>query len=352
MFGITAIHSPKLNTDYGNQLWKEAVIKNNILFLKDVFDSDIIHELVNKFGVPNIIANDHLVSNLEVNNLPFFYFLGWLEKEMKNFKFTKLPTGAGHTSQCFNFCINKKQINRYLLIRLVEYFKLTQFDYTWSGIGRKVNDSIILNEMKDIDLPQDFKQTIMSEITLPTKFIEPPIANEISNVSISNYGGNIWTWENGLCELFSSSAVSLISESCKYDRCMVFTEKTGYAMLGLTFPIWIGGYKQADEWEKIGFDVFSDIIDHSYQYKDTLIERCYYAVKNNLKILNNLEYATQMRTICIDRLISNQQLIMNNCLAEYNQMLGKNAPDPFKPYILSLINRHKRFFKDGHYDIL
>ena len=80
------------------------------------------------------------------------------------------------------------------------------------------------------------------------------------------------------------SAVALISESADFQKASVFTEKTLYALMALNFPLFIGGYGHADQLTRMGFDVFDDIIDHSYQYKETLFERCYYAFYNNLEL--------------------------------------------------------------------
>ena len=98
-------------------------------------------------------------------------------------------------------------------------------------------------------------------------------------------------------------------------RGSVFTEKTLYSVLGLTFPIWVGGYNQAKEWNRLGFDTFDDIIDHSYQDYDTLIERCYFAISNNIELLSNREKVAQVRNSLKDRLMQNCEMLLQNHLA-------------------------------------
>jgi hypothetical protein len=354
MTGITVIASYQLNDDYNCQLWKEAVLKNNIIFLRDVFDNNDVIRLIKEYGAPAFIVNDHLVLNLEMHNVSIFYFLGCLEKLIKNFKSVPLVTDP-ITTHCFNFCINKKQVNRYLLIRLVEYFKLTSFSYTYSGNGRLIDDSILIDEMKHADLPVHFKETICSEILLPTNFIKPPTAYENNGSHIGNFGGIVWAWNNGLKDMYSTSAVSLIAESIKYDKSITFTEKTVYAMLGLTFPLWIGGYAQADTWKRVGFDTFDDIIDHSYQYKNTLIERCYYAIKNNLKILTDLTYASNLRSANLDRLLKNQTLILSDHLTTYNNSLATPVLVSPNTSMLDVINHDRNntlLYVNRHYEIV
>lgn len=215
-----------------------------------------------------------------------------------------------HTQHCFNFMINKKQINRFLLIKLVEYFQLDSFDYTWSGIGREFDMSRIIEEWQtDIDFQkfsQDFRSTMLSPIVLNQRFVAFDNQQTQPEVRITNYGHNVWTWKNIFSELMPTTAVSLISESVAWQKSSVFTEKTLYAIMALTFPLYVGGYGHADQLKRMGFDTFDDIIDHRYQYKETLLERCYYAFFDNLKILSDLEFASTMRQQHLSRLKANQ----------------------------------------------
>jgi len=162
-------------------------------------------------------------------------------------------------------------------------------------------------------LDQATKSFMLSPIKLEKRFIEFS-SPTLSTCSVRDYGGNKWAWENGLNNMFLSSAISLITESLRFEKAAAFTEKTIYSVLGLTFPIWVGGYNQATEWKNIGFDVFDDIIDHSYQSHDTLIERCYYAFANNLDLLSNKDKSAKLRLLCKDRLLKNRKLLLNNHL--------------------------------------
>ncbi|NBO23558.1 PepSY domain-containing protein, partial [bacterium] len=126
-------------------------------------------------------------------------------------------------------------------------------------------------------------------------------------------------WQNNLDLNFVQSAVSLISEPHGDLTASVFTEKTIFAIMGLTFPIFVGGVGNADYLKKVGLDVFDDIIDHSYQFLPTLAERCYYALKNNIKILTDLNLAKQLRTKNLDRLLKNRDLLYTGILIDLHQ---------------------------------
>lgn len=230
------------------------------------------------------------------------------------------PCNTTDTKTAFNFMINKKQVNRYLCIKLVELFKLTSFDYTWSGVDQNFDMSAILEELDMLGTSSPVTESertfLLSPITTQPKVL-PAIQCISSNTYLENTAGEWDIWILGLKPIFLNSAVSLITESISYDPAMVFTEKTLYATAGLTFPIWVGGYKQAQNWQKLGFDTFDDVIDHSYQHYDTIIERCYYAIKNNLKILQDVEHASQLRNAHMARLKANDALLRNGRLEQF-----------------------------------
>lgn len=287
-----------------------------VLFLRDSFTKNNIKKLKQQY--PNIVA---IVSNgftiHDLDNVNFYGAPYWVATEAKNFFRAdyQIPQTVRYT---FSFNINKKQINRFLLIKFVEYFQFTNYCYTWSGVDTQFDMSDILYELDNLVECQPFdletKSYLLSPIKLEKNFVEVNNTATYSNIGVANYGSNFDTWNLFLNKMVYDSAVSLIAESIQFDHAMKFTEKTLYSVLGLTFPIWIGGYKQAYEWEKCGFDIFSDVIDHSYQNYTTLIERIYYAFKLNFEILNNLNLASYLKTKHMDRLLANRQLLLDNQL--------------------------------------
>jgi hypothetical protein len=216
---------------------------------------------------------------------------------------------------------NKHRVNRFLCIKLVEFFKLNDFDYTWSGIKRHFDMTKILNELDTLGSSAPFDNEVRSYLLGPIALEKRWITHDYQvelDYAVTNYGGNEWTWKNGLDKLFLNSATSLITEPVSYQKVALFTEKTLYSVFGLNFPIWIGGgYNQANEWKKIGFDVFDDVIDHSYQSYDSLIERCYYAFFYNRELLSNKSYAKKMRLQCKNRLLNNRQLLFDNQIKKF-----------------------------------
>lgn len=243
------------------------------------------------------------------------------------------------TSAIFNFMINKKMIHRYLTARLVEYYNLENYNYTYSGSCKNINDDRIFRELDLCDpLRKTFtKQTMMEilgNITIPPRFIG--VANNITEVATAgknyNYGGNYFAWKTGLHSVFSSSLLSLITESDNgdYDKVTVFTEKTVYAILGLTIPVWPGGYRHATMFEAMGFDVFPDLINHAYQFEDTIFMRCWRAFKDNLDLLKDLSKAKQIREAMMPRLLRNREYLLSKKFVDWYSKEMENWPPELK----------------------
>jgi hypothetical protein len=319
----------------------------SIMAVQDVFRAQDLAQAIALLGKPACVLNDHLTYNLDFDTVPAYYTLLWLEQQIDAFQQDIAPTTETYpTHYCFSFSLNKKQINRFFLIKLVEYFKFISYEYTWSGHGREFDLALALDQIYAFDQDQNFQQFIYSPITMAEKWIKFSENNhnetDAQPGSGLYHGGNSWTWLHGLDQLYSHGAVNLIGESIEYDRTCCFTEKTLYAMLGLCFPIWVGGYGQAQAFESLGLDSFSDIINHDYQWAPTLIERCYQAVALNRRILEDLEYARACRERCWDRLIQNRQWIYTEKLVDHNNHLIARWPDYVLDQLPRIIYWHDR----------
>lgn len=337
MLKIVRIHGAKL------QPFDQLTLTDDLLlWIQDSFQSTHLIEFLNQVGNPKYIVNDNNFSRQDatIYSLPLF-----MAKEIQLFSKMRY-SDTKNSESCFNFIINKKTQNRTLLLKLVDYFKLQTNHYTWSGMSSIADMSGILLELSKstcslkyyIDDYENFLTELLSRFRVEPRIISYP--NQlITDTSIQNYGGNRWTWNNGLNKIFQSTAVSLISESTEFDKVSCVTEKSGYAFLGLTFPIWIGGYGIPDSFKKIGIDIFDDIIDHRYQYYDTLVERCFYAFNDNLKILRDLEYAHDQRMRCWDRLLSNRKKLLDGVLIDYCYQQLKSWPKDLRDAVFPIVEK-------------
>ena len=313
-----------LNTEYTGS------IQDGLLHIWDVIDNETVHEIFNKFGKPKYLVCDGMSENFAPDTDVQYYAIdAWLEWESKqDLNKQKLSLYNTNILHCANFQINKKQVNRYLAIKLCEVFGVDA-DYTWSGIGQSFDMSYVIDERKTLDdtlIDVKFSSLLEPIHQYKKKWIVFDDIDSAGTSSIENYGGNLGVWNNGLGKLMSQTAVSLITESVWTQRWASFSEKTAFAIFACTFPIWVGGYNMAKCWQDKGFDIFDDIIDHSYQNKNTLLERCFYAFELNKDILVDLEYAKQTRENAMDRLEKNRQIFFDGAIGKHNKKVVSSWP--------------------------
>lgn len=285
---------------------------DDVLLTHDCLTEKTLKNYLSQHPTPRYIVGDQATrcwfDGIKVYTLPLF-----LNHTVKCFQGRQFKNYE-HTKYCFNFMSNRKTIHRYLLMRLVQYHNLDKFTYTWSGIGENVDDTLILQDIERINLenPKYAKvhDQLLGPVTLTKKFTNSPDAKSTGH-QVENYGSNVWTWETFLQEMFHSSGVSLISESSEFEKASGFTEKTVFSVLGLTFPIWIGAFNSPNEWERLGFDVFHDIIDHSYQTEEIPTLRCIRAFEDNMRLLTDLDYVHRLREKYMDRLVKNRQMLLS-----------------------------------------
>jgi plasmid stabilization system protein ParE len=206
------------------------------------------------------------------------------------FVFPKTCSQLPDTHECFNFMVYKLRPLRHQAIQAVLDRGLTTECYTYpktNYTGLKIK-------------PKSFKER----------------TQEIYN--------NIADYNDFLKEhVFDHSAVSLITETIEpeWQNNMTFTEKTLWAMLGLNFPIWLGGYRQADLWKQVGFDTFDDVVDHSYQWDPDPAQRIHQALDRNIRLLTDLAYVSKLRHDLQDRLYNNQKLVLQKHIVDYQKTL-------------------------------
>jgi len=299
------------NESRNHELATKKIFEDNHVYMFTDYNlsDDLIDQTLLEHGPGDIISNFYckLDSAHRILFVPIAFYTNSAASVSINYSFPAVVK----TEYCFNFSANLKRINRFIMIKLIEWFGLDNMDYTWSGTDSNFDMNIIIQEMNSIQTPpwsKEFESFILSPITMQKKWINLPDDKLIESSHVQTVNAKVWN--AGLDQLYSHSAVSLIAESIDYQAGAGYTEKTGYAVFGQTFPIWVGGKYQAEQFAKLGYDTFDDVINNSYQYKDTLIERCYHAIADNLNILRNLEHATELRNTMSTRLLANQQKLI------------------------------------------
>jgi hypothetical protein len=112
--------------------------------------------------------------------------------------------------------------------------------------------------------------------------------------------------------VFEPSCISLITDPIFYEKETKISEKSIMAFYGGTIPIWVGGWRAADRLREIGFDVFDDVVDHSYQDLADPLDRCYSAIERNLDLLRDFNRVYEFVQQNQDRFQHNLDLCQSN----------------------------------------
>lgn len=127
-------------------------------------------------------------------------------------------------------------------------------------------------------------------------------------------------------KVFKHCALSIVPETSFRDRGYGPTEKTLQSIYAGQFMIWAGPWKPAEVLEKIGFDVFHDIIDHSYQYIEHPGQRIAEAFIRNQSLINDIERQRELRIKHHARLQHNLDLArdIDQLISNIKQLQGEH----------------------------
>ena len=119
---------------------------------------------------------------------------------------------------------------------------------------------------------------------------------------------------------YENTAVEIISETSFSTPTGLTTEKYLNSVYGFNFPIVIGFSGLVNHLRNFGFDMFDDIIDHSYDTISNDTDRLVKAIELNKEILTNKELAVQLWQSNKQRFISNYNFAKKEM---YNKVKNK-----------------------------
>lgn len=253
--------------------------------------------------------------------------------------------GEYSDKQCCFIMMNMRRDNRLLVSAWFSQNKDIDFDYS-QGWKVENNDFLVTKECAHLT-PYKLDSFLDKKFTT---YKNNGSSNETFNRHVNhdhgsehwpsgNYHGgegNVAIWNNVLKEQFCSSTFSVITEPPFWENGCVITEKYLMALYGCCFPIFCGGgYGLVDQLIGLGFDVFDDVIDHSYQYELHPGERVLHALENNREILKShsvkkLDY--------MDRHLNNLTLIKENFRSQFDHVKFEKYFNKVKKYRPRLIS--------------
>jgi len=105
---------------------------------------------------------------------------------------------------------------------------------------------------------------------------------------------NVTNFNQNLRERYQNSFVEIVSESSFSAPSYLITEKWLNSVYGCNFPILLSGCSAIAHLREVGFDVFDDIIDHTYDTIANPFDRIISAIDNNKRLLIDVDYAKQL----------------------------------------------------------
>lgn len=293
--------NPEWITVYGPTLGSKDILltqDTRVIYIEDQYDPKMLAQYLDRSDITVITEFFHRPPKIGQFNTVSYPL--WLYYTTKGLALLPLKDKF-QTLACFNFMIFKRRDFRLLALRAIEKFGL-QTDYYTANVME--------NEFRH--KPRVFGDTIVNTYDF----------NKDYTTFLSD-------------QVFDPTAVSLIIEPIElaWQDVAVHTEKSLYPVLSCTFPIWVGGRLQAQGWKELGFDVFEDVIDHSYQQAETSQQRMELAIERNLLILTDLDYARKMRELHMPRLLENRNCLLGQSIRPYLDQTKNSLPQHIQPII-------------------
>jgi hypothetical protein len=305
----------------------EVLTEPEIILVQDHHYNEQQHEFTLKSLLENskcnpqehVVIFDHVLQhNDQLNNYNLIFLPSFLAKECQEFNQQQIKTNWVNKTTTFNFMINKPRPHRELLLQLIKLFNLTDYSHSLAWQVNLINDIPVTNYLFGSE--QILSQGIKSGNILNSQ----------------NYQGLLQT------TVFEPSCISLITEPAFFERETIITEKTIMALWGGTIPIWVGGWRIPAYLKTLRFDLFDDIVDHSYQDIENPWDRCYQAINLNLELLKDPIRAQTMIKQCLPRLVKNLELLKENIF----QTVCQKTIDQHTGHINAILRQIARLTED------
>jgi len=299
----------------------------------------------------HIIVLDHVNHEDDLKKYHCLCLPIFIAAECEEFKKQNIQPNWNNKTHSFNFMINKPRPNREFLLMLVKHFNLINYTHTlaWKSIN---TSNISLKKSTTNARYHDIVDSSYIDIATTDYKFGPEIvmARGIRNGNFKNAE----TYQQLLQKtVFEPSCISLITEPAFFERETIHTEKTIMAIYGGTIPIWVGGWRLPDYLKTMGFDVFDDLVDHSYQNMPDAMDRCYFAIERNLDLLRDFDRVKEFITNNHARFEHNVQLLLKNvffeqCLRQIDiyQGVQKEVLNHIVPNFRNRMFKHYRTLED------
>lgn len=252
-----------------------------------------VQKLLDHSDSEHVLIFDHLGHQDRLQHYPHRMLPVYLSAEVEQFCHAGIIPDWSQRDCCFNFMINKPRHNRWSVLKFVHEHNLTSRRHSlpWRCSPFHTIAVTDLRFGREIQLDQGIKNGAYT---------------------------NAQTYRDLLKRtVFERSCVSLITEPCWQEREIMITEKTVMAMWAGTLPIWVGGWRLPDALRDLGFDVFDDIVDHSYSTAEDPQQRIDQALTKNIHLLRNFNQVRDFVSANQRRFRHNLDLLLDNVFLQW-----------------------------------
>lgn len=236
----------------------------------------------------HLLVFDHLGHNDALAKYQHVCMPVYLAAEVEHFINARINPNWNQRQVCFNFMINKPRPNREWLLRFVDEHHLRSRTHSLAWRESPFS-SISVTDFKFGD--------------------ENVLEKGIRNGSYANSETYVHLLKK---TVFEPSCVSLITEPCWQERESMITEKTVMSIYSGTVPLWVGGWRLPDVMRELGFDVFDDLVDHSYSVLADPVERMKQSLQRNIDLLTNFDKVNDFVQTNWSRFAANLSLLEQN----------------------------------------
>lgn len=308
--------------------------KNVILGVKDLMDGWEEFNYWDQAQQSGIALLDHVVRKFHDTNFVLFTSYEHLDREINQPNLQIVPWGGDIVNQSGEYptvdpvldknfsspkhFISLNRNSRTHRIFLLSYLFGRKYDryghLTFLGKTRSNLDSEFLNIVSWCfsEGHDDIRSTVMQGYKrLSSKFDNDPDKYEIyDGVGANN---NVYNFKHRLAPLYQDSFVEIVTETTFASPAFMITEKVLNSIYGCNFPIVLSGQGAVQHLRDIGFDMFDDVINHSYDSISNPIDRIAAAVDLNAKILSDGAFAKEKWRECQHRFENNVLVAKNMC---------------------------------------
>lgn len=226
---------------------------------------------------------------------------------------SRIPnTNWTEKTSAFSFVINKPRLNRTQMLELLESLDLHTNTYT-----------LVSDNFKHPSKYFSGKHTVK---------LEQSVRNgQFDNHSVYEH----WLRRN----VFEPSYIHLINQASWFARSTFIDEKSVFPFEAGNIPIWVGGYRHPSFFRELGFDVFDDIVDHSYETLNDPHDRLEQAILRNKNLLQNKDLLAKYFDENRHRFEANRELIRSTMPFDYyaNKINNLAWPAEYKQNLLDFI---------------